>query len=173
MCKDKGAIFSTFSLVEPFALRYAGVMESLYILRLPKELQRELGKLRSELYALHPDPSFQALESCIILGKAKDGDSIGYVTCPKLPLVSLGELRYTDHHLYIPVDESALAPLRSELDTSYPYSGIHLGDIEVQHTMEPVVIRDLWIAMLTIQEEGDLKLWRVSSEKHLDSGKGR
>ncbi len=147
-------------------------MESFYILRLAKELQRELNKLRNELYALCPDPSLFALEPCIILGKAGDGNSIGYVPCPKLPLLCLGELRYSDNHLYIPVEETALAPLRSELDTSFPYSGIYLADVEIQRTIEPIIIKDLWFALLTIQEEGALKLWRVSSEKHLDSGKG-
>jgi len=148
-------------------------MDSLYILRLPKELQRELGKLRSNLYAHHPDPSFLALEPCIMLGEAADGKTLGYLPCPELPLVSHGELQYANHHLYIPIDEALLAPLRNELGTSFPYSGIYLGEIDVQQKIEPVVIKDLWIAELSIQTEGDLKLWRVSSEKHLDSGKGR
>ncbi|MEA4861428.1 MAG: hypothetical protein VB127_13150 [Sphaerochaeta sp.] len=148
-------------------------MESLYILRLAKELQRELNKLRSELYALCPDPSFYALEPCIILGSTDEIESNAHIPCPELPLTCERELRYSHHHLHIPVDDAALSPLRKALGISYPYSGIYLADVEIQRTIEPVIIKDLWFALLTIHEEGALKLWRVSSEKHLDSGKGR
>jgi hypothetical protein len=70
---------------------------------------------------------------------------------PELPLVSHGELQYANHHLYIPIDEALLAPLRNELGTSFPYSGIYLGEIDVQQKIEPVVIKDLWIAVLASQ----------------------
>lgn len=148
-------------------------MESFYILRLAKELQRELNKLRHELYTLCPEASLFSLEPCIILGNADNTTRIGHIPCPELPLVCEPSLRYSHHHLYLPINEAALAPLRKALGTSYPYSGIYLADVEIQHTIEPIIIKDLWFALLTIQEEGALKLWRVSSEKHLDSGKGR
>ncbi|MDN5334601.1 hypothetical protein DYP60_06120 [Sphaerochaeta halotolerans] len=171
MCKDKGIIFSVFSLAEAYLLQYATPMENYYILRLGKELRRNLKLFRDGLYKQYGEPSLLTLEACIILGPVDKQDTLPFVDCPPLPLTTLDTTSYKNGHLHLPIPGTPFAQIRKQLGTDYPYDGVYLGEIETTLSVDPIIIKDLSLAMLSIQREGALITWNVSLEKHLDSGR--
>ena len=171
MCKDKGIIFSVFSLAEAYLLQYATPMENYYILRLGKELRRNLKLFRDSLYKQYGNPSLLALEACIILGPADKQEALPFVDCPHLPLSTLGAASYQYGHLYLPIPGTPFTKIREQLGTNFPYDGIYLGELDTAFPVEPIMVKDVSLAILTIQREGELITWNVSSEKHLDSGR--
>ncbi len=171
MCKDKGIIFSVFSLAEAYLLLYATSMDTYYILRLGKELRRNLKLFRDSLYKQHGDPGFLTLEACIILGPADKQEALPFLDCPPLPLSTLDTTSYQYGHLHLPIPSTPFTQIREQLGTDYPYDGIYLGEIDTTFPVEPIIIKDVSLAILTIQREGELITWNVSLEKHLDSGR--
>ncbi len=74
--------------------------------------------------------------------------------------------------LFFPIENKFLQPLKDQLGVSYPITGIFLGSIEetIEATLPPV--DDLRLALLEIKETEGLTLWRILSEKHLQTDKG-
>ncbi len=92
--------------------------------------------------------------------------------CPHLPLATLSAASYQEGHLHIPpIQGTPFAQIREQLGTNYPYDGIYLGEIDTTFPVEPIIIKDVSLAILTIQRDGELITWNVSLEKHLDSGR--
>lgn len=146
-------------------------METYYILRLAKELRRNLTCLRKDLYAKEGHHSLLALEPCIILGSTQTTDKAPFVSCPPLPMLTENHTVFSQGHLYLPLSGSPLQQLREELKTSFGYDGIFLGEQALEVEIPHILIKDVSLAILTIKREGELIAWNVSSEKHLYSGK--
>ncbi|MGH0054428.1 MAG: hypothetical protein ACQ5SW_13645 [Sphaerochaetaceae bacterium] len=148
-------------------------MEHFYILRLSKELRRNLKTYRDSLYAQYGHPDFLSLEPCIILGPTSEKEQTPFVDCPSLPLTTENKSSYHQGMLYLPIPDNPFARLREQLGTTYPFDGIYLGTKETTLTVDPIRITDVRLAILTIQRDEDLMLWEFSAEKHLDSDRGR
>ena len=169
MCKEKGFIFYTFSLVELCLLDYPYGMDSYYILRLGKDLRTKVMKMRTQLFEKSGQSSFCCLEPCIILGPCDPTSEIPYVPCPRLPISVDGRLKYEHGQLFLPIEAEILKPLRLALATDYPISGIYLGTQQVSVPEENFVIKSVSLAILSVERKQDLTLWNVFSERHLDS----
>lgn len=148
-------------------------MESYYILRLGKDRRTKLANIRTLLFEKSGHSSFCCLEPCIILGPCDPSSVVPYVSCPQLPILIDGSLHFEEGQLFLPIERGVLAPLRNELATDYPISGIYLGSDHVSVPVESFTINSVSLAILTVERKKDLTLWNVLSERHLDSGKER
>ena len=59
-----------------------------------------------------------------------------------------------------------------ECNTSWPRSGIYLGEGKTKRNVAGVTIKYLSFAILNVESDGELVRWRISEERHLDSGRG-
>lgn len=94
-----------------------------------------------------------------------------FVSCPQLPILIDGTLHFEEGQLFLPLERDVLAPLRNELATDYPISGIYLGSEQVSVPIQSFTINSVSLAMLSVERTEDLIFWNVLSERHLDSGK--
>ncbi len=145
-------------------------MQRFFILRLDKDLRLTIERERNRLYQESGDSSFFTFEPCIILG-AVEGPIPSFVPCPTLPLESQ-PARYEQGTLYLPIEAALLDAIRSACNTSWPTSGIYLGDADVPSALPPYTIRYLSFAILTVAKDDELFRWHISEERHLDSGRG-
>ena len=146
-------------------------MESYYILRLGNDLRTKLIKIRTLLFEKSGQSCFCCLEPCIILGPCDPSSGVPFVSCPQLPICIDGNLHFKEGQLFLPIEREVLAPLRSELATDYPISGIYLGSEQVSVPIQSFTINSVSLAILSVERTEDITLWNVLSERHLDSGK--
>ena len=142
-----------------------------YALLLPQQVRLKLNLIRRTLYSKSGNSSFRAQESCILLGETADTSLSKLVSCPPLPLPVQGIAAYAEQTLHFPVPEEALRQIREELGVSHSYSGIYLGDEKLEYEAEIPAINDLRLALVEVERQGNLTLWRTLSEKHLQRGK--
>ncbi len=148
-------------------------MEQYYILRLGKELYQQVTKLRNQLFSDWGHTGFQSLEPCIFLGPKGTDEPVGYVTRPPLPLQTNTSAVFKDNILFLPIEGNPFEQIRRELRTTFPVDGIYLGSDNIQLEKEPIIIKDVRFAVLSVETNGNLTTWSISSEKRLDSGRGR
>ena len=146
-------------------------MQRFFILRLDKDVRARVERERTRLYQESGDSSFFTFEACIILGPVQ-GPIPSYVPCPALPL-EVGRARWEQGTLHCPIDGNALAPIREACNTSWPTSGIYLGEANGESELEELTLRYLNFAILTVEKDGDLFRWHISQEIHLDSGRAQ
>ena len=145
-------------------------MQRFFILRLDKDLRANLERERTAIYRETGDSSFFTFEPCIILGPVK-GPIPAFVPCPPLPLVTGSDV-WEQGTLHLPVEAEALKEIRDACNTSWPKSGISLGEGKTKGTVAGVTIKYLSFAILNVESDGELVRWRISEERHLDSGRG-
>ena len=142
-------------------------MSIYYALLLPQHVRLKIQEIRRVLFCKSGHESFRAQDSCILLGKTEDTILTKQVTCPTLPLTVQGYATYSDNSLYFPVEQKELDLLRTELGISHPYSGIYLGEVNMEYLGEIPPLNNLRLALVEIQQEGEISLWRTLSEKRL------
>lgn len=145
-------------------------MQRFFILRLDKDLRANLERERTLIYQETGDSSFFTFEPCIILGPV-EGPTPAFVPCPPLPLKT-GDDDWQQETLNLPVDPQALQEIRNVCNTSWPTSGIYLGEAKTKRTVQGVSIKYLSFAILNVEKDDELFRWHISEERHLDSGRG-
>ena len=145
-------------------------MQRFFILRLDKDLRANLERKRTAIYQETGDSSFFTFEPCIILGPV-EGPIPSFVPCPPLPLVT-GADEWEQGTLHLPVEAGALKEIREACNTSWPTSGIYLGEAKTKRTVKGVTIKYLSFAILSVEKDDETFRWRISEERHLDSGRG-
>lgn len=128
-------------------------------------------KVRRTLYFATGHSSFRAQEGCILLGQTEDTTLSKAVTCPSLPLIVHNRATFSDNTLFFPVEQKELSQIRTELGVDHPYSGIYLGEVNMEAEAEIPPLKNLRLALVEIQKEGEITLWRTLAEKRL-KGKG-
>ncbi|WP_320130228.1 hypothetical protein [uncultured Sphaerochaeta sp.] len=147
-------------------------MPSYFCLLLPEATRKVINQIRTELFRKSGSKSFRTLPPCIMLGETEKNSLPAGLDCPNLPL-KIGKTSCFMHdQLFFPIENKFLQPLKDQLGVSYPITGIFLGSIEetIEATLPPV--DDLRLALLEIKETEGLTLWRILSEKHLQTDKG-
>ena len=147
-------------------------MSIYYALLLPQQVRLTVNDIRRVLFCKSGHFSFRAQESCILLGKTDDTTLAAKVTCPPLPMAVEGRAAYSHNTLFLPVQEKSLEQIRGELGVNHPYSGIYLGAVDLHHESDIPGLNDLRLALVEIQEEDGITLWRTLAEKRLQRGKG-
>lgn len=147
-------------------------MAMYYALIPPHQLQRQLFSLREELFQMTGDSSFSSLEPWIILGPTSDTYIRKGLTCPNLPLSVNGVASYESGTLLLPVPADELLLLRTQLQTTFPYCGVYLGQKKQDIERKLYPFDDVMVALVEIKKEGALTLWRVVAQKHLRSDRG-
>lgn len=142
-------------------------MSIYYALLLPQHVKLKVQDIRRTLFSKSGHSSFRAQESCILLGRTEDTSLTKKVTCPNLPLSVQGKTSFSDNTLFFPIEQKELALLRTELGVSHPYSGIYLGEVDTAYEADIPPLNNLRLALVEIQREGELTLWRTLSEKRL------
>ena len=142
-------------------------MSIYYALLLPQHVKLKVQDIRRTLFCKSGHSSFRALESCILLGRTDDITLTKKVTCPTLPLQVQSKASFLDNTLFFPIEQKELDLLRTELGVSHPYSGIYLGEIDIACEGDIPPLKNLRLALVEIQREGELTLWRTLSEKRL------
>ena len=145
-------------------------MQRFFILRLDKDIRSCLERERTRLYQISGDSSFFSFEPLIVLG-AVEGPIPPFVPCPPLPIVTQAA-HYDQGTLYLPIDEKILRPLREVCNTTWPTSGIYLGDIDVPVEVVPLSLKYLRFGLLNVQKVDQIFRWHISEERSLDSDKG-
>lgn len=146
-------------------------MSTYYALLLPQHVRLTINEIRRVLFCRSGHISFRAQESCILLGRTEDTALTKKVTCPTLPLAVQGSATYAENTLFFPVEEKKLAQIRTELRINHPYSGIYLGQADISYEAEIPPLTNLRLALVEIQEKGEVTLWRTLAEKRLQKGK--
>ncbi|MGB4407080.1 MAG: hypothetical protein WBI82_09515 [Sphaerochaeta sp.] len=147
-------------------------MSTYYALLLPQHVRLKIQEVRRTLFYASGDSSFRAQESWILLGKTEDTTLSKQVTCPPMPLTVQGATVYSENTLFFPVEQHELDKIRGELGVSHPYSGIYLGKVKREAAVQLPPLTNLRLALVEIQEHGDITLWRTLAEKRLQRGKG-
>jgi hypothetical protein len=142
-------------------------MQRFFILRLDKDLRAKLERERTRLYQENGSASFFTFEPCIILGPV-EGPVPSFVPCPPLPLHTQ-EARFEQGILHLPIEEDALQGIREACNTSWPTSGIYLGEADATSVMETLTIKHLRFAILNVRKDDELFRWHISEERYLDS----
>ena len=147
-------------------------MSIYYALLLPQHVRLTINEVRRVLFCKSGHFSFRAQESCILLGKTDDTALATNVSCPPLPMAVEGRTKYSDNTLFFPVQEKDLELIRCELGVDHPYSGIYLGDLDMHYESDIPELNNLRLALVDIQEEDGVTLWRTLAEKRLQKDKG-
>jgi hypothetical protein len=144
-------------------------MQRFFILRLDKDLRSSLHRARTLLYQSSGDPSFLSFEACIILGATDQTILPSWVDAPHLPIYT-GQPTYESGTLHLPINEELLRPLRLQCDTTWPTSGVYLGEADVPLEYQGVRIDYVSLAILSVEKIDALFRWHISQERTLYSG---
>ncbi len=147
-------------------------MSIYYALLLPQHVRLTIQEIRRVLFCRSGHSSFRAQESCILLGETEDSTLTKDVTCPPLPLTVQGTTAYRSNTLFFPIEGKDLDQIRGELGVSHPYSGIYLGEVAMDYEATIPALKNLRLALVEIQREGEITRWRTLAEKRLQKGRG-
>ncbi len=147
-------------------------MSIYYALLLPQHVRLTIQEIRRVLFCRSGHSSFRAQESCILLGETEDSTLTKDVTCPPLPLTVQGTTVYCCNTLFFPVEEKELDKIRGELGVNHPFSGIYLGEVDMDCEATIPALKNLRLALVEIQEEGGITRWRTLTEKRLQKDRG-
>ncbi len=144
-------------------------MSTYYALLLPQHVRLKIQEIRKALYVASGHKSFRSLESCILLGRTEDTTLSKKVSCPRLPLAVQDRATFASDTLFFPVEEKELTQIRTELGVTHPYSGIYLGGINWEYEGDfPIPpLKNLRLALVEIQSDKTIMLWRTLAEKRL------
>jgi len=134
-------------------------------------MRLKIQEVRRALFFATGHSSFRAQESWILLGETEDTILSKQVTCPPMPLTVQGTTVYSDNTLFFPVEQNELEKIRGELGVSHPYSGIYLGKVNGEAAVQLPPLTNLRLALVEIQEQGEITLWRTLAEKRLQRDK--
>jgi|GEM_PF-1040971 hypothetical protein len=144
-------------------------MSFYYVLTLEQEFKKKILTLRTELYRKEGDASSRELPPVIMLGEAKNSNDVK-VPCPEKVLIG-GQSIYQDR-LILPVQ--GLDELDASLQISNPINSIFLCNNNLPcRQLSDMELTDIRLALLEVQQEGPLLIWRYLWQKRLrkDTGK--
>lgn len=147
-------------------------MSTFYSLLLPKKVTQQLYEVRTQLFRQSGGSSFRKLEPWIVLGETEDTSLEKQVSCPQLPLPCSSFTTFQNQVLFLSIPDDAVKALRTELGINHPYTGIYLGEADLPCNVELPPIDDVRLALVEIQDKGELTTWRILAEKHLQRDRG-